>query len=200
MIASISGILKIKNPTELLIEVNGIGYNVSIPISTFEKIGELNSNITLLTYLHVREDVLQLYGFYTEEERRLFKLLISISGIGPKIAQSILSGMNVAELKTNIVNGNISALTTVPGIGRKTAERLVLELRDKVAKSLEETEEQNGATTPEIRNEALQALISLGYNQQLAEKSIRLVIKEAQSVKLTLEELIKRALKQINIK
>ena len=136
MIASLTGILKSKSPTEILVEVHGIGYTVSIPLSTYEKLGDIGSSVSLLTHFHVREDVMQLFGFFTEEERRLFKLLISVSGIGPKIAQSILSGMNVEELKSHLVSGNVNALTAIPGVGRKTAERLIVELRDKVGKIL----------------------------------------------------------------
>jgi Holliday junction DNA helicase RuvA len=200
MIGSLTGILKFKSPTEILVDVQGIGFTVSIPLSTYEKLGDIDSPVILLTHLHVREDAMQLFGFSTEEERRLFKLLISVSGIGPKIAQGILSGMNVDELKSHLVNGNANALTAIPGVGRKTAERLILELRDKVGKALAEVESISalGISSATIRIEALQALTSLGYNQQIAEKSIRLVLKEAEGSILTLEELIKRALRHTN--
>ena len=196
MIASLSGILKLKNPTDVLIDVNGIGYAVSIPLSTYEKLGDVGSSIILFTYLNVREDAIQLYGFATEEERRLFKLLISVSGIGPKIAQGILSGINVEELKSHILDGNVNSLMTIPGIGRKTAERLIVELRDKIMKTFPEIESlpTPGTTSVTIRIEALHALLSLGYNQQVAEKAIRLALKESGSVPFSLEELIKHAL------
>lgn len=202
MIASLSGILKLKTPIEVLIDVNGIGYTVNIPLSTYEKLGDVGSSISLLTHLHIREDAVQLYGFATEEERRLFKLLIFVSGIGPKIAQSILSGMNVEELRSNLMNGNVNALTTIPGVGKKTAERLVVELRDKVGKTFSESEPipPLGTVTTAIRFEALHALTSLGYNQQVAEKAIRLALKESENLTLSLEELIKRALRQISVR
>jgi len=200
MIATLTGILKFKSPTEILVEVHGIGYTISIPLSTYEKLGDLGSSVSLLTHFHVREDAMLLFGFSTEEERRLFRLLISVSGIGPKIAQSTLSGMDVEELKSHIVGGNVNALMAIPGVGRKTAERLIVELRDKAGKTLAESEPISavGMTAAAMRIEALQALTSLGYNQQIAEKAIRLVIKEAEGTTITLEELIKRALRHTN--
>ncbi len=200
MIATLTGILKFKSPTEILVEVHGIGYTISIPLSTYEKLGDLGSSVSLLTHFHVREDAMLLFGFFTEEERRLFKLLISVSGIGPKIAQSTLSGMNVEELKSHIVGGNVNALMAIPGVGRKTAERLIVELRDKAGKPLTEFEPISVVemATAAMRIEALQALTSLGYNQQIAEKTIRLVLKEAEGSTISLEELIKRALRHTN--
>jgi len=200
MIASLTGILKYKSPTEILIDVLGIGYTVSIPLSTYEKLGDVGSSISLLTHFHVREDTMQLFGFFSDEERRLFKLLISVSGIGPKIAQSILSGMNVEELKSHLISGNIIALTAIPGVGKKTAERLILELRDKVGKAITDAEPISalGMASAAMRAEALQALTSLGYNLQIAEKSIRLVLKETEGSVISLEELVKRALRHTN--
>ena len=200
MIASLTGILKYKSPTEILIDVHGVGYTVSIPLSTYEKLGDVGSTISLLTHFHVREDAMQLFGFFSDEERRLFKLLISVSGIGPKIAQSILSGMNVEELKSHLLSGNVTALTAIPGVGKKTSERLILELRDKVGKAYADAEPISalGIASATIRAEALQALTSLGYNLQIAEKSIRLVLKEAEGTIISLEELVKRALRHTN--
>jgi holliday junction DNA helicase RuvA len=200
MIASLTGILKYKSPTEILIEVHGIGYTVSIPLSTYEKLGDIGSTVSLLTHFHIREDALSLFGFFTEEERRLFKLLISVSGIGPRIAQSILSGMNVEELKSHIISENVNALMAIPGVGRKTAERLIIELRDKAGKPLSESDLVGAinTTATTLRIEALQALTSLGYNQQIAEKAIRLVLKEGEGSFISLEELIKRALRHTN--
>jgi Holliday junction DNA helicase RuvA len=197
MIASLSGVLKSKSPTEILVDVGGVGYAVSIPLSTYSTLGKLDSPVHLLTYFHVREDAMQLYGFATEAERRYFKLLISITGIGPKIAQGILSGISVPDLRQHIVGGNIAALTSIPGIGKKTAERLVVELRDKIGKS----EEMFGPPTitgdknAEIRNEALLALLSLGYNRVAAERAIRLALNDVGGSELNVEELIKKALK-----
>ncbi len=197
MIASLNGILRSKSPTEVLIEVNGVGYAVSIPLSTFERLGELNSHVVLLSYLHVREDALQLFGFATEEERYLFKLLISISGIGPKIAQGILSGIGARELRSHIATGNIGALTSIPGVGRKTAERLIVELRDKIGKMELAATSPFGMTDDPggIRTEALLAMTSLGYTRQVAEKALRQALTEANGSSLTLQELIKRSLR-----
>ncbi|MEK6566265.1 MAG: Holliday junction branch migration protein RuvA [Bacteroidota bacterium] len=199
MIASLSGTLKYKSPTEVLVEVNGVGYSLSIPLSTYEKLGPVSSPVALLTYLHVREDALQLFGFITEAERHLFKLLISVSGIGPRIAQGVLSGMSASELKQHIVRGNIAALTAIPNVGKKTAERLILELRDKVGK-----EEPAGALPPDQResahSESLLALTSLGYNRQAAEKALRMAMQELDGTSVSVEELIKRALRHVSSK
>lgn len=195
MIASLSGILRVKNPTEILLEVNGVGYALSIPLSTFEKLGNVDAPVFLYTYLHVREDTLQLFGFATERERSLFRLLISVSGIGPKIAQGILSGISALQLNDYISSGNVSALTAIPGVGKKTAERLIVELRDKVEKLALGTTVVPENRTEAVRNEALLALTSLGYQRSSAEKAIRMALSEPSSDELSVEELIKRALR-----
>ncbi len=197
MIASLTGILKSKSPTEVVIDVNGVGYSVSISLSTYSKLGDINSSVHLLTHLHVREDLMQLFGFATEAERQLFRQLISITGIGPRTAQGILSGMSAADLQNYIASGNITALTAVPGVGRRTAERLVMELRDKIGKADKTLDSSTapGDKNAEIRNEALLALTSLGYNRLAAEKAIRMALKDAGENKLGVEELIKKALK-----
>jgi Holliday junction DNA helicase RuvA len=196
MIGSLTGTLKHKSPTEVLLDVNGVGYSVIIPFSTYERLGDPGSHITLVTYLHVREDALVLFGFFTEEERFLFKLLISVNGIGPKIAQGILSGISVVDLRRHIAKGNHAALTAIPGVGKKTAERLVIELRDKIGK-IEPGTAGEGVTEDggELRQEALLALTSLGYNRQQAEKAIRLVLQEVKEGKPSLQDLIKKALR-----
>lgn len=197
MIASLTGILKVKNPTEIVLDVHGVGYAVTIPLSTFEKLGEVGSSATILTYLHVREDAMQLFGFATDEERVFFKLLISVNGIGPKIAQGILSRIAVSDLKQHISKENISALTAIPGVGRKTAERLVIDLRDKIGKI--DTAGSASSAQPdgeeELRQEALLALTSLGYNRPIAEKALRQVLTEMKGEKLSLQNLIKKALR-----
>ena len=202
MIASLTGILKYKSPTEILIDVHGVGYTVHIPLSTYEKLGDAGAPVSLLTYFHVREDAMQLFGFFSDEERRLFKLLISVSGIGPKIAQGILSGMNVEELRSNLLSGNVTALIAIPGVGKKTAERMILELRDKVGGVMSETGSLAAGkmTSATMRSDALQALTSLGYNIPIAEKSIRLVLQETEGEIISLEELIKRALRHTVIR
>jgi Holliday junction DNA helicase RuvA len=197
MINSLRGILVRKSPTEVVIDVQGVGYGLSIPLSTFEVLGDLNTPVSLFTFLHVREDALQLFGFASEEERQLFKVLISVSGIGPKMAQSILSGISGPELRNAILQGNFGVLTAIPGVGRKLAERLVLELRDKIGKmpagpsSLSASAE----TQPAIRTEALLALTSLGYNRVTAERAIAAAIKDDGSAETSVEKLIKAALR-----
>ncbi len=195
MIASLRGTLTHKSPTEIVVEVAGVGYGLSIPLSTFEKLPDKGNPVSLFTHLHVREDALQLYGFATEEERETFRILISVSGIGPRMAQSVLSGIPVKELRTNIQTGNIGALTGIPGIGRKLAERLVVELRDKIGRIDLASPSLSGAEMTGGRGEALLALTSLGYARPLAEKAIRLAMQESNGTELTIEQLIKSALK-----
>ena len=196
MFSHLRGILSRKSPTEIVVDVNGVGYAVSIPLSTYEKLGETNSAVTILTYTHVREDILQLYGFATEAEREIFRLLISVSGIGPKIAQGILSGIQPGELQNLIAQANVSALTAIPGVGRKTAERLIVELRDKISK-LDSGSVASGPAAGDqgIRAEALMALISLGYNRAAAEKAIRAALQELNGKEPSIQELLKQALK-----
>ncbi len=198
MISYLRGKITQSSPTELTIEVNGVGYLVYIPLSTYERIGQNDQEMTtILTHLHVREDLMQLFGFATEQERELFRLLISVSGIGPKMAQSILSGISPADLRAAILEGNLLALTSISGVGRKTAERIVLELRSKLGK-LEFVPES--ATTPtslqmKARSEALVGLMSLGYTRASAEKALRAVLNESPNKDLSTEELIKRSLR-----
>ena len=198
MIASLRGTIITKTPTEIVLDVGGVGYGLSIPLSTFEKLGETGTQVFLHTYLHVREDAMLLYGFFTEEERSLFKLLLSVTGIGPRMAQGILSGITVSDLRAHITAGNTGALTTVPGIGRKLAERLVVELREKVSKI-----ETVGGLPPlpsdpqgKVRSEALFALTSLGYNRATAERAVRLAAEELGDKAGILELLVKSALRK----
>ncbi|MGB2869289.1 MAG: Holliday junction branch migration protein RuvA [Bacteroidota bacterium] len=200
MIASLTGLLKAKNPTEILLDVNGVGYALSIPLSTFEKLGNVNTPTFIYTYLHVREDTMQLFGFATEQERSLFKLLISVSGIGPKIAQGILSGISASQLNEHISSGNVSALTSIPNVGKKTAERLIVELRDKVGKITLGTNTAPESRSDAVRGEALLALTSLGYQRSSAEKAIQMALSETPGSELSVEELIKRALRHTSRK
>jgi len=190
MIGSLTGTLKHKSPTEVVLDVNGVGYAVIIPFSTYEKLGDLESRVTLVTHLHVREDALQLFGFFTEEERFFFKLLISVNGIGPKIAQGILSGISVPELRQHIANGNISALTAIPGVGKKTAERIVLELRSKIG-SLSSS--GTGTAAYGIAGEEIDALMALGYSTTQAREALKGVDQKIKSS----GERIREALKKI---
>ena len=191
------GTLSYKSPTEIIVDVQGVGYGISIPLSTYERLGSVQSTVTVLTYLHVREDALQLYGFATEEERGIFRLLISVSGIGPKMAQGILSGIGVADLRNHIMHGNLNALTAIPGVGKKLGERLIVELRDKFSKRETTPPVGEGTMDPQsqIRSEALLALMSLGYTRPAAERAVRTALQDADGTQLTLEALIKSSLK-----
>lgn len=195
MISRLTGRIIEKNPTEVVIDVRGVGYEVNIPLSTYQKIENADGDVTLFTYLHVREDAMILFGFATESERGVFRLLISISGIGPKIAQSILSGISSAELREAVLRGNVDALTSIAGVGRKTAERIILELKGKIGK-VEQIEETSPVTSRQtkIRTEAVIALMSLGFTRVTAENALRTVLSESGGKDIPLEEIIKKAL------
>ena len=195
MISHLRGKLVQKSPTEIVIDVNGVGYQVHIPLSTFEKIDKADGEVTILTYMHVREDAMILFGFATEAEREIFRMLISISGIGPKIAQGILSGISTNDLREAVLMNNIDALTSISGVGRKTAERIILELRSKLGK-IEFTETTITPTSQQLkaRSEAIIALMSLGFNRTSAEQTLRSVLSESTNKELSVEEMIKKAL------
>ncbi|MFZ4619374.1 MAG: Holliday junction branch migration protein RuvA [Bacteroidota bacterium] len=195
MIAYLKGTLAKKSPTEIIVDVAGVGYSVNISLSTYEQLSEIDSEVYILTHHHIREDAQVLYGFSGENEREMFRLLISVSGIGPKMAQTILSGIRPDELIRTISTGAIGSLTAVPGVGKKTAERLILELKDKVGK-IEGSEKiidlPNSSSS--IRAEALTALVSLGFSREKAEQTLRGVLNNAGIKNLSIEELIKRSL------
>lgn len=195
MISHLRGKLVQKSPTEITIDVNGVGYQVHIPLSTFEKIDKLDGEVIILTHMHVREDAMILFGFATEAERDLFRMLISISGIGPKIAQGILSGISTNNLREAIQLGSVEVLTSISGVGRKTAERIVLELRSKLGK-IDFAESNLTPTSHQLkaRSEAIIALMSLGFNRTNAEQTIRTILSESVNKELSVEELIKMAL------
>jgi Holliday junction DNA helicase RuvA len=196
----LSGRLVDKTPTSVVIELGGVGYQVQIPVSTYGGLPEPGQSVRLLTHFVVREDSHALYGFLTEEERRLFKLLISVSGIGPKIAMTALSGIPVAELKKAIVDGALHILSGISGIGRKTAERIVVELREKLV--LEGREGSAGLRLPVGKQDALiedslQALMALGYRRQSAKEAIQKALKTPEAEKLSVEDLIRVSLKYV---
>lgn len=197
MIATLKGILTKRTPTDLIVETGGVGYAVHISLSTYEKLPEANGEVFLLIHHHIREDAQVLFGFAEENEREMFRLLLSVSGIGPKMAQTVLSGMRTDDLIRTITAGAISTLTAVPGIGKKTAERIILELRDKVSR-LEGSDKIIDLPTAgsSVRHEALNALLSLGFSRDKAEQSLRLVLNASSSKNLSVEELIKKALQQ----
>jgi len=196
MIRLVTGTLLAKSPTEVWIDVHGIGYSVHIPLTTFDRLPGTGKNITLHTYLHVREDALQLFGFIDAEALEMFRLLISVSGIGPRMALGILSGTSVANLKSNLIAGHFAALTAVPGIGKKLAERMVVELRDKLGRGTGNAQSshdpESGADT---RREAVLALTTLGYTRQSAERAVQQVLAESSESRQNLETIIKAALR-----
>jgi Holliday junction DNA helicase RuvA len=204
MIAHLSGTLFSKNANTLILDVGGVGYEVTIPLSTFYDLEEAGASVALRIYTHVREDALQLYGFKTARERELFLRLISVSGIGPKLGITMLSGMSADEIIASIRTNNLARLTSIPGIGRKTAERLVVELRDKVALlSSPALEEQFGEKPGEpvvtdeeaVRSDALSALVNLEYPRAAAEKAVTAAIREGGE--FTVEIILRRALRQL---
>lgn len=200
MIAYLEGKLIEKNPTQIVLDVQGVGYCVNIPISTYERIGEPGSKVKIITYQHVREDCLQLYGFFTPEEKWLFETLISVNGVGPKTGLGILSFISVDDFHRAIMEEEVDFLSNIPGIGRKTAQRLVVELKEKLGKLDLKKEikiKSKDQIETQIIHEAILALISLGYNRYQAKKIIEKG-KEGIEDKLSVEELIKRALRQVD--
>ena len=192
MIGFLKGDLISSKPTQLLIDVNGVGYLCNISINTFEKISNQKS-ISLFIHTLVKEDSITLFGFYTESEKAMFELLITVSGVGPKIALSILSGIQIDDLKDAILNADSSRISAVPGIGKKTAERLILELKNKV----DQVKDDGIAGIPfSMKNEAVMALTTLGYNNKIAEKVVRDILLAEPNA--SLEELIKKALSNLN--
>jgi Holliday junction DNA helicase RuvA len=171
MIGSLRGKLVEKRPNQVLLDVGGVGYQVQIPLSTFAGLGMLHSEATLLIHTHVREDQLALYGFVTAREKHCFELLISASGVGPSLALKILSGMGLEELVPAIRSGDIAQLVRIPGVGRKTAERMVVELRDKLA-AVDVPEEGKPATRSQLESDAASALVNLGYDARAVENAI----------------------------
>lgn len=175
-------------------DVGGVGYGVNIPLSTHEKLGDEGSTVWLLTRLHVKEDALELYGFATREEKQLFDLLVLVSGIGPRLALGVLSGSKVDFVAQAIASGNIGMLTTISGVGKKLAERIVVELKDKVGTLVAARETAAAAATePPHFSDAVLALVSLGVTKASAQKALRHVVSEA-GAELPLEDLIRRAL------
>src|SRR5580693_4234715 len=172
MIALLRGTLVEKTPNQAILETGGVGYDVTIPISTFSKLPELGSEVRLRIYTHVREDILALYGFLTADEKNLFEKLIGVSGIGPGLAIKVLSGMPAADLLAAIRRNEIERLVRIPGVGKKTAERMVLELRDKLP-ALAGDEGVAHPTLSRLDEDVLSALLNLGCSRPSAEAAVR---------------------------
>jgi holliday junction DNA helicase RuvA len=174
MIGSLRGKLIEKRPNQALIDVGGVGYQVQIPLSTFAAIGTLHTETMLLIHTHLREDQLSLYGFATAREKQCFELLISASGVGPSLALKILSGMSIAEMVPAIRRGDLAQLTRIPGVGKKTAERMVVELRDKLA-AIDVPEAGKPAARSQLEADVSSALINLGYDERSVERAVEKV-------------------------
>lgn len=205
MIAHLSGTLLAKHATSVILDVGGVGYEVTIPVTTFYDLEEPGASVQLRVYTHVREDALQLFGFRTSRERELFRMLISVSGIGPKSGIAMLSGMSADEIVAAIRTNNLARLTAIPGVGKKTAERLVIELRDKMAAlSSPALEEELAAgveagapqTEDALRDDTLSALVNLGYQKAAAEKAITQAFNEGGE--LSVEVLLRRSLRNLS--
>ena len=171
MIGSLRGKLIEKRPSHVLVDVGGVGYQVQVPLSTFAVLGPLHSETALLIYTHVREDQLALYGFATAREKHCFELLISTSGVGPSLALKILSGMGIEDLVPAIRKGDVARLVLIPGVGKKTAERIVVELRDKLA-AVDVEEAGKRRTRPQLESDVASALVNLGYDGRLVDRAI----------------------------
>lgn len=175
MIAQLRGTLGDKRPNQVLVDVGGVGYLVHIPLSTFYALGDLHANVTLLIHTQVREDAISLYGFLSAREKHLFELLISASGVGPVLALKILSGMSVDDLVPAVRSGDLARLTRIPGVGRKTAERMIVELRDKLAAMEIPEDARKPVTTTDRGDEVVFALMNLGYDRSVAKNAVEAV-------------------------
>ena len=193
MIAYLNGKLAHKEPTFVIIDVNGVGYHVSISLNTFSEIKDKEA-IKLSTYMHVREDAQILFGFSSDAEKSMFQNLISVNGVGPNTAMVVLSYLSTTELRNAIIHEDAATLQAVKGIGGKTAQRLILELKDKLKKGAEEMSGIPGSAHNTMRQEALGALMTLGISKAVAEKSIDTVLKKSGNT-ISLEELVKQSLK-----
>jgi holliday junction DNA helicase RuvA len=194
MIGSLTGQLAGKRPQELLVDVGGVGYRVHVPLSTYYRVGELGATVRLLVHTHVRDDALQLFGFLTSDEQGLFERLIAVSGVGPKLAVNILSGIDAAELASALRTSDVTRLTRIPGVGKKTAERLVLELKDAMQKMLPAAAHEVEGTGPQA--DLLAALANLGYSRAEVEPIVLRTVREGPADKL--EDLLRRCLQLLS--
>jgi Holliday junction DNA helicase RuvA len=195
MIAYLKGILTEKSPTRILVEVHGVGYDVLIPVSSYDRLPKIGEETKVYTHLHVREDAHLLFGFATLEEKELFLLLISVSGIGPKSAIGIISSVQPKDFRQAILTENLAMITSLPGVGRKTAQRLVIELKEKIARQFTVESVSVSTVAPDLTEEAVMALVSLGYGKNVAEKAVARALREPSERTLSLQELIKLALR-----
>jgi len=204
MIGALEGVLQEKRPTRILINVSGVCYDVSIPLSTFYELPDEHSMVSLRIHTHVREDTFQLFGFCSTQERLIFTELIRVSGIGPKLAIAVLSGLSSPALARAIREGDFRALEAIPGVGKKTAQRMVIDLRDRLA-GLLDAEDEGDANTPgggdfgrnAMLDEAVSALENLGYSQKQAKKAVDEVVHSDDVEDLEISTLLRRALRSL---
>ena len=195
MIAHLRGRLLAKQPNRLVVDVQGIGYEVHVPLSTFYEAGEAGEEIVLHVHTHVREDALALFGFLTLLELQIFERLIAVSGIGPRLALAVLSGIEPENLVTAIRRGDVARLTAIPGIGKKTAERMGLELKDRLPATLMADDARQPAAGGVLRHDVLSALLNLGYHRPLAERAVDGVIREDEEG--SFEHVLRHALREL---
>jgi holliday junction DNA helicase RuvA len=195
MIGQLRGKLTERRPNQVMLDVAGVGYLVQIPLSTFSALAALNSDVTLLIHTHVREDQFTLYGFLTAREKQIFELLLTVSGVGPSLALKILSGMRISELLPAIRNSDLALLERIPGIGRKTAERIVVELRDKAA-ALEPPEAGKPAARSPLESDVASALLNLGYEARSVERTLE-QIRKSGAAENDFNALLRAALQQL---
>lgn len=197
MIAFLRGQVLDKQPNRLIIDVQGVGYELHVPLSTYYNVGEPGTEVELRVYTHVREEALQLYGFLTTLEQKVFEHLIGVNGIGPKLALAVLSGMENAEFIVSCVQrGDVAQLTRIPGVGKKTAERIVLELKDRLAKLISASDLTiPSAAETKLRDDLVSALLNLGYHRPLAQQAVDVVVNEGSDVGF--EEALKSALQEL---
>jgi len=195
VIAHLRGRLLAKQPNRLVVDVQGIGYEVHVPLSTFYEAGEAGEEIVLHVHTHVREDALALFGFLTLLELQIFERLIAVSGIGPRLALAVLSGIEPENLVTAIRRGDVARLTAIPGIGKKTAERMGLELKDRLPATLMADDARQPAAGGVLRHDVLSALLNLGYHRPLAERAVDGVIREDEEG--SFEHVLRHALREL---
>jgi Holliday junction DNA helicase RuvA len=192
LIAQLRGRLLRKQPQEAIVDVGGVGYRVAIPLSTFYRLGDVGCELTLLTHTHVREDTLALFGFLTSTEQALFERLILVSGVGPRLAVSILSGIEAPELVSALQSSDVTRLTRIPGVGKKTAERLVLELKDKMKGLVASEAEPVPVAASSTQEDLVSALVHLGYSRPEAERAVERALREGEG---RFEDLLRRSLR-----
>lgn len=196
MIAHLAGTLLEKHLQRLVVDVGGVGYDVQVPLSTFYAVGEPGARVTLRVHTHVREDALQLFGFVTALELSLFQRLIAVSGIGPKVALAVLSGIEPADLIRAVKGSDIARLTRIPGVGKKTSERIVVELKDRLPKMEEPAASDTVSDASDVRDNVISALVNLGYQRPAVEKVVGTVLRKVETREF--EPLLREVLKSLS--